>query len=157
MSESHSVMSNSFATPWTIAYQSSPFLEFSRQGFWAGLPFPSPGYLPDPGIEPRSPELQADTLLSEPPGKPHGLYSPWNSPGQNVEWVTFPLSRESSQPGGRTQVSSIAGGFFTSRATREAQVCKFSGIKIPSCCCAAATTIQLQDFFILWNSVPIKH
>ena len=43
---------------------------FSRQEYWSGLPFPSPGYLPDPGIEPRSPALRADTLTSEPPGKP---------------------------------------------------------------------------------------
>ena len=43
---------------------------FSRQEYWRGLPFPSPGDLPDPGIEPRSPALQADSLSSEPPGKP---------------------------------------------------------------------------------------
>ena len=42
---------------------------FSKQGHWSGLPFPSPGDLPDPGIEPESPALQADSLLSEPPGK----------------------------------------------------------------------------------------
>ena len=45
---------------------------FSRQKYWSGLPFPSPGDLPDPGIEPRSPTLQADALTSEPPGKPDG-------------------------------------------------------------------------------------
>ena len=44
---------------------------FSRQEYWSELPFPSPGYLPNPGIEPRSPALQADALSSEPPGKPH--------------------------------------------------------------------------------------
>jgi len=43
---------------------------FSRQDYWSELPFPSPGDLPDPGIEPVSPALQADSLLSEPPGKP---------------------------------------------------------------------------------------
>ena len=43
---------------------------FSRQEYWSGLPFPSPGDLPDPGIEPGSPALEADTLTSEPPGKP---------------------------------------------------------------------------------------
>ena len=58
-----------FAIP-TAAYQSPPSVEFSRQEYWSGLPFPSPGYLPDPGIEPRS-ALQADALPSEPPGKPH--------------------------------------------------------------------------------------
>jgi len=45
-------------------------MEFSRQECWSGLPFPSPGDLLDPGIEPRSPALQADSLPSEPPGKP---------------------------------------------------------------------------------------
>ena len=45
---------------------------FSRQEYWSGLPFPSPGDLPDPGIKPRFPALQADTLPSEPPGKPQG-------------------------------------------------------------------------------------
>ena len=45
-------------------------MEFSRQEYWSGSPFPSPGLLPDPGIEPRPPELQADSLPSEPPGKP---------------------------------------------------------------------------------------
>ena len=59
-----------FATPWTVAYQASTSVGFSRQEYWSGLPFPSPGDLPDPGIEPRSPALEADTLTSEPPGKP---------------------------------------------------------------------------------------
>ena len=56
-----------FATPWTVAYQAPPSMGFSRQECWSGLPFPSPGDLSDPGIEPRSPALQADALLSEPP------------------------------------------------------------------------------------------
>ena len=45
-------------------------MEFSRQEYWSGLPFPSPGDLPDPGMEPLSPALQAEALPSEPPGKP---------------------------------------------------------------------------------------
>jgi len=49
-------------------------MEFSRQKYWSGLPFPSPGDLPDPGIEPMSPALQADSLPSEPPGKPQKHY-----------------------------------------------------------------------------------
>ena len=57
-----------FATPWTVAYQASPSMGFSRQEYWSGLPFPSPGDLLDPGIEPGSPALQADALPSEPPG-----------------------------------------------------------------------------------------
>ena len=60
-----------FLTPWTIAYKAPLSMEFSRQEYWSGLPFPSPGDLPHPGIEPRSPALQADTLPSEPPGSPH--------------------------------------------------------------------------------------
>ena len=59
-----------FATPWPVAYQVPLSIGFSRQGYWSGLPFPSPGDLPDPGIEAGSPTLQADALLSEPPGKP---------------------------------------------------------------------------------------
>ena len=59
-----------FATPWAVAYQAPPTMGFSRQEYLSGLPFPSPGHLPDPGIKPRSPTLQADALSSEPPGKP---------------------------------------------------------------------------------------
>ena len=56
-------------TPWTVACQALLFMEFSRQEFWSGLPLPSPGDLPDPGIEPMFPILHGDSLLSEPPGK----------------------------------------------------------------------------------------
>ena len=59
-----------FATPWTVAHQAPLSMGFSRQEYWSGLPFPSPGNLPYPGIEPRSPALQVDALTSEPPGKP---------------------------------------------------------------------------------------
>ena len=57
-----------FATPWTVAHQAPLSMEFSRQEYWGGLPFPSPGDLPNPGIEPGSPTLRADALPSEPPG-----------------------------------------------------------------------------------------
>ena len=77
-----------FVTPWTVARQSMEYsvqriplsMEYSRQEYWSGYPFPSAGDLPDPGIEPRSPALQADSSLPEPPGKPTvvGLfYSLW--------------------------------------------------------------------------------
>ena len=59
-------------TPWTVAHHAPLSMEFSRQEYWSGLPFPSPGDLTDPGIEPRSPALQVDTLTSEPP---HLFYS----------------------------------------------------------------------------------
>ena len=62
-----------FVTPWTVAHQAPQPMGFSRQEYWNGWPFPSPGDLPDPGIEPRSPALQADALTSEPPGKPEEL------------------------------------------------------------------------------------
>ena len=59
-----------FATPWTVAYQAPLSMEFSRQEYWSGLPFPSPEDLLDPRVKPGSPTLQADALPSEPPGKP---------------------------------------------------------------------------------------
>ena len=58
-----------FATSWTVAHQAPLSMGFSRQEYWSGLPFPSPGDLPDPGIEPRSTALEEDALPSEPPGK----------------------------------------------------------------------------------------
>ena len=62
-----------FGTLWTVAYQASPSMGFSRQEYWSGLPFPSPEDLPDPGIEPGSPALEADALTPETPGKPQNL------------------------------------------------------------------------------------
>ena len=53
--------------PWTVGHQAPLSMGFSRQEYWSGLPFPSPGDLPETGIEPGSPELQADSLLFEPP------------------------------------------------------------------------------------------
>ena len=58
-----------FATPWTVTYQASLSMGFYKQEYWSGLPFPSPGDLPNPGIEPWSPALPADALPSEPSGK----------------------------------------------------------------------------------------
>ena len=62
-------------TPWTVACQASLFMGFPRQEYWSGLPFSFPGDLPNLGIEPRSLALQADSLLSEPLGKPHYINS----------------------------------------------------------------------------------
>ena len=64
-----SVVSDS-VIPWTVAHQAPLSMEFSRQEYWGRLPFPFPGELPDPELKPKSPALQADSLLSEPPGKP---------------------------------------------------------------------------------------
>ena len=57
-----------FVTPWTVTCQAPPSMRFSRPEYQSGLPFPSPGDLPDPRTERRSPALQADSLPSEPPG-----------------------------------------------------------------------------------------
>ena len=90
-----------FATPWTVAHQAPPSMEFSRQEYWSGLPFPSPGDLPNPGIEARSTALQEDSLPTEPPGSPRIL-----------EWVAYPFSSGSLQPRNGAGVSCIAGEFF---------------------------------------------
>ena len=63
-----------FAIPWTVAHQTPPSMGFSRQEYWSGLPFPSPGGLPNPGIEPRSSALQADSFPAEPAEPPE---KPW--------------------------------------------------------------------------------
>ena len=76
--------------PWTVAHQAPPSMGFSRQEYWRGLPFPSLGDLPDPGIEPRSPTLQADALTSAPPGKPLNT---------RIQVLTSKISREERKPG----------------------------------------------------------
>ena len=68
---SHSVVFDPFVTPWTAAHQAPLSLGFSRQESWSGLPFPSLGDLPNPGTEPVSPALQADSLPLKPVRKPH--------------------------------------------------------------------------------------
>ena len=70
--------SNSMQTLWTVACQAPLSMEFSRQEYWIGLPFPSLGYLPDPGMDPRSPSLQADSVSSKPPEKSPISFL-WNS------------------------------------------------------------------------------
>ena len=70
-----------FATPWTVAYQASLSIGFSRQGYWSGLLFPSAGDLPYPGIKPGLPALQEDALPSEPPGMPCNAGESGSIPG----------------------------------------------------------------------------
>ena len=77
-----------FVTRWTVAYQASPSMGFSRQEYWSGLPFPSPGDLPNPGIKPRSPTLGADALTPEPLGKTNYLQWFWSP--QNKVWHCLP-------------------------------------------------------------------
>ena len=82
-----------FATPWTVAHQPPLSVEFSRQEYWSGLP--SPGDLPETGIKPRPPALQADSLPSEPPGKPLWTHmldtNSWLKEGAANLWNCFPL------------------------------------------------------------------
>ena len=109
-------------TPWIVVHQGLLSMEFYRQEYWSRLPFPSPGDLLDPGIEPRSPSLQADSLPPEPAGKPkihesesrsvvskslqpygctvHGILQ-----ARKLQWVAFPFSRGSSKPRDPTQFS----------------------------------------------------
>ena len=89
---------------------------FSRQEYWGGLPCPPPGDLPNPGIEPRSPELQADSSPSEPPEKPNGV-------GSLSLLQRIFLTQESNW------ASCIAAWFFTSWATREAQTTCYEWLK----------------------------
>ena len=72
-----------FATQWTVIYQAPLSMGFSRLGYWSGLPFPSPGDLPDRGIEHRSPTLQADTLS----GKSHVCNLSWTKKRDSVEYI----------------------------------------------------------------------
>ena len=86
-----------FASPWTI-----PFLQFSRSEYWGGQPFPSPGDLPNPGIKPRSPTLQVDSLPAEPPEKPKStgvgspslFHLPNGSPALQVDSLPAELQEE---------------------------------------------------------------
>ena len=93
--ESESEVTQSCPTlcdPRTVAHQAPPSMGFSRQEYWSRLPFPSPGDIPDPGIEPRSPALQADALTSELPGKPQGKPIKDTKTFQREEREKFQLS-----------------------------------------------------------------
>ena len=119
-------------TPWTVAHQAPLSMGFSRQEYWSRLPCPPPEDLPNPGIESRSPALQADSLPSEPPGKPFvtadsakslqscptlcdpiddcpsGSGIPGILQARTLEWVAISFSRGSSQPRDQTCVSYIS-------------------------------------------------
>ena len=70
--------------PWTVAHKAPLSMGFPKKEYQSGLPFPSPGDIPDPGIEPASPALQADSLLSEPPGEPAGFIGRGTKPPATV-------------------------------------------------------------------------
>ena len=79
-----------FATPWAVTYQAPPSMGFSRQEYWSGVPFPSPGNHPNPRIKPRSPAWQADSLTSEPPGKPSKAETMTNTHTQTLRHSHIP-------------------------------------------------------------------
>ena len=121
-----------FWTPWTVATGLLCPQAFPRQEYWSGLPCPPPGDHPNPGIKPRSPTLQANSLPSEPLGKP-----------KDTGGIVYPSCRGSAQPRNQTGVSCIAGEFFTSWATREApqhQTSDPHSLMTPSSC--PSETIQ---------------
>ena len=131
-----------FATPWTVAYQAPPSMEFSRQECWSGLPFPSPGDLPDPGIEPRSPAcgqtlyrlshqgslcgcvLSRIQLFATPWAVAHQAPLSMGFPKQEY-WGGLPCPPSGDLPDpwikpASLLSSALAGGFFTTSATWEA-------------------------------------
>ena len=63
-----------FVSPWTVGRQAPLSMKFSRHEYWSGLPFPTPGDLPNPEIEPVSPALAGEFFTTQPPGKPHSVY-----------------------------------------------------------------------------------
>ena len=103
-----------FVTPWTVAHQAPLSMGFSRQGYWSGLPFPSPGDLPNPGIKPGSPALQADllpsaaaaaakslqscpTLCNPIDGSPPGSAIPGILQARTLEWVAISFSKATTK------------------------------------------------------------
>ena len=105
------------------AHQAPPSLRFSRHEYWSGLPYPSPGDLPNPDTEPRLPTLQADFFFfgGGAKGNPRIL-----------EWVVYPFPRGSSQPKNWTGVSCITGRFFNCSTTKE--TCHQGGLNLSSAC-----------------------
>ena len=105
-----------FVTPWTVAHQAPLSMGFSRQEYWSGLPFPSPGDLRDPGIEPRFPALEADALTSEPPGKPteelskKDLHDPHNHDGVITHLEPDILECEVKRALGNITMNKASGG-----------------------------------------------
>ena len=109
-----------FETPWAVAYQVPPSMGFSRQEYWSGLPFSSPGDLPDPGVEPGSPAFQADALTSEPPGKPiivsgELLFIFWSFSQSQLFPTFFSIPQAPSPP----SPSSLPAGDLASHLTEE--------------------------------------
>ena len=125
-----------FMTPWTVAHQAPLSMGFSRQEYWSGLPFPSPGDLPDPGMELGSPALQADSLPIELSGKPtntgvgtlsllQGTFptQEWNWGFLHCRWILYQLSQGTGGSVPHTREAHAAG--LSGRWTR-ARACPCS-------------------------------
>ena len=130
-----------FVTPWTVAYQAPPSMGFFGQEYWSGLPFPSPGALPDPGLETGSPAFQAGALTSEPP------YAKVNSKwikDLNVSPETIKLLEENI---GKT-LSDINHRILYDPSPRilkiKAKINKWDLIKIKSFCTAKETISKVK-------------
>ena len=144
-----------FATPWTVAYQALPSMGFSRQEYWSGFPFPSPGDLPNPGIEPGSPALQAllfyHLSYQQGPSLTLRAYSNscplswWCHPTITSSVVSFSSHLQSFPASGSFQMSK----FFAS-----------SGQSIGVSASASALPMDIQDLFPLgwtgWISLQSK-
>ena len=89
------------ANPWTVAHWAPLSMEFSRQKYWSGIPFPSPGDLPDPGIELVSPALAGEFFTTEPPGKPESICMLYANtmPFQIGAWAFFSFGFDRGYPG----------------------------------------------------------
>ena len=101
-----------FVTPWTVSCQAPLSTENFGQEYWCGLPFPPPGDLPNPGIEPMSPTLQAGALLSEPPGKP---YAQTDQKNRSTIWR---FSNESQKHAALAWNQAADGGWWDGAARR---------------------------------------
>ena len=156
-------------------HQAPLSMGFSRQECCNGEPFPSPGYLPNQGIEPGSPELQVDSLPSEPPGKPNNFVcmishfsciwlfgNPWTAADQaplstlfsrQEYWsgLPFPSSGDHPDPWIAPGSSALAGGFFTHCATREARSSNFTSGYLPKE--SKNTTLRRYKYFNVHHTI----
>ena len=119
-----------FVTLWPVACQAPLSTGLSRQEYWSGLPGPPPGDLPDPGIKPRSPALQADSFTAEPPGKPvrdycsalkrNGIQTHATTPQIDEPWKTM-LSKRSHSPKDKYRTIPLIWGTQTNQSHRDKQ------------------------------------
>ena len=142
-------MSDSLATPWTMACQAPLSMGFPRQHYWSGLPFPSPGDLPYPGIKPSSPAVAGRFFTTEPPGKPT----------RKLEWVAMPFSR-----GIFLYIYSYNGTSFSHKKEQNCAICR--GKDRPRDChieCSKSERekqikchLHVESRKIIWMNLPAK-